>query len=107
MREEVNPVAKGAVVLVTIYVFISEIYWLAKTSSGLTGPNGLDLWIPLIFRGLLFFALILSLLGRIAEYYGLGHEGMIADDIKFHFPRQALVFILTIFMIIKILSALF
>ncbi|MEK7622122.1 MAG: hypothetical protein AAB415_02995 [Patescibacteria group bacterium] len=49
-------------------------------------------------------ALVWSLVGRVAYYFDL-HSGMIADDIKFHLPRQALVFILTIIMVIQILSA--
>ncbi|MFH1169946.1 MAG: hypothetical protein V1704_00020 [Candidatus Vogelbacteria bacterium] len=108
MREAVNPATKITIAVVSVYVFISELYWLIQTIPELLGPEGLNLWTPFIFRGLLFVTLIWSLIGRIAEHYELyAHEGMIADDIKFHFPRQALVFILSIIIVIKILSAIF
>lgn len=108
MREKVNPAKTVTLFILTAYVFISELYWLIQILPELLlGPNGLNLWTPFIFRGLLFITLVWSLIGRLAERYELyAHKGMIADDIKFHLPRQALVFILTIFMIIRILDAL-
>ena len=106
MREVVNPMTKIPIFVVSVYVFISELYWLVKAAPGLAGVNGLSNFTPFIFRGLLFIALVWSLVGRIAEHFELYmHSGLIADNIKFHFPRQALVFILSVIIIIKILSA--
>ena len=106
MREEVNPATKITIAVVSVYVFVSELYWLIQAGPDLMGVNGLRNFTPFIFRGLLFVSLVWSLVGRIAEHYELyAHRGMIADDLKFHFPRQALVFILSVIIIIKILSA--
>ena len=105
MREAVNPATKITIAVVSVYVFISELYWLIQAAQGLMGVDGLRNLTPFIFRGLLFVALVWSLFGRVAEHFELYmHSGLVADDIKFHFPRQALVFILSIIMIIKILS---
>ena len=106
MREVVNPATRITLFVVSAYVFISELYWLIQAIPGLMGANGLSNLTPFIFRSLLFVALVWSLFGRIAEHFELYmHSGMIADDIKFHLPRQALVFILSVIVIIKILSA--
>ena len=106
MREVVNPVRKITIFVVSVYVFISELYWLVKAAPGLAGINGLSNFTPFLFRGLLFIALVWSLIGRVAERFELyAHRGMIADDLKFHFPRQALVFILSVIIIVKILTA--
>jgi len=106
MRAVVNPVRKITIFVVSVYVFISELYWLIQAAPGLTGVHGLGNLIPFIFRGLLFATLVWSFIGRVAEHFELYmHFGLIADDIKFHFPRQALVSILSIIIIVKILSA--
>ncbi len=108
MREAVNPVAKITIVVATIYAFISELYWLIQATPGLMGVDGLSNFTPFLFRGLLFVTLVWSLVGRAAEHFEFyAYSGLVADDIKFHFPRQALVFILSIIFIIKILSAVF
>jgi hypothetical protein len=103
MREVVNPARKIPIIVVSIYVFISELYWLIQAAPGLAGANGLSNFTPFLFRSLLFVALVWSLFGRITEHFELYmHSGLVADDIKFHFPRQALVFILSIIIIIEL-----
>ncbi len=104
MGRATNSVKKVTIIVVTAYVFISEFYWLIKVLPHLLGADGLALMTPFIFRGTLFAALVLSLVGRLAEHFELYmHSGTVADDLKFHFLRHALEFILLIYIVIKIL----